>query len=118
MLFRSGKTPFQVKFDDQNNLETYFQDKFVIQEDFLSAAWAGLQVGLLTPYTLGGEVDRYARFLLPVVKTLPYVRTVPIMLDAKKQTKTSVGLFLNEGAGGYDQYEVDSRRDAQRCLSL
>jgi O-acetyl-ADP-ribose deacetylase (regulator of RNase III) len=110
------RTPFRVNFTDSNSLEVYVEKKFVIPEYFISTAWAGLQVGLLTPYTLGGEVEKYARYLLPVIAALPYVQSAPVQLNPRDPKHISAGLFLNERAGGYDKYEVGSRGDAQRCL--
>lgn len=109
------QAPFQVKFDDENSLEAYLDKKFIIPEDFISTAWAGLQIGLLTPHTLGGEVDKYARYLLPVVAALPYVHAVSVQLNPKNPEQTSIGLFFNEGASGYERHTVGSRQDS-RCL--
>jgi O-acetyl-ADP-ribose deacetylase (regulator of RNase III) len=109
-------TPFEVRFGGEDDLEVYLTSKFVIPEYFISTAWAGLQVGLLTPYTLGGGVERYARYLLPVIAALPYVHAVPVQLNPKKNNQTSVGLFFNESEGGYEEHHVGSRRESQPCL--
>lgn len=110
------RAPYRVKFADDNSLEAYLDKKFVIPEDFVSTAWAGLQVGLLTPYTLGGEVDKYARYLLPVVAALPYVRSAPVQLNPREPKRISAGLFFNERISGYARHKVGSRGEAQRCL--
>lgn len=112
-----NKSPFRVKLANDSSLEIYVERKFVIPEEFVSTAWTGLQIGLLTPYTLGGEVERYARYLLPVVAALPYIRMAPIQLNTNNP-KLSTGLFFSERISGYEKHRVAGNGDGQQCLSL
>lgn len=107
---------FQVSLVDQNNLEVYLDEKSYISEDLLATAWAGLQVGLLTPQTLGGYTDSYSRYLLPVIAALPYVRTAQVQLDAQAPEKISAGLFFDELASGYDEHTIGENNAGQQCL--
>ncbi len=110
--------PYHVRFLDGENLEATRDRPLVIPEEVISTAWAGLQLGLLTPYTLGSEVERYARFLFPVLASLPYVQTTRVQLDPQNPKRTSAGLFLREAADGYDGRRLQATQEAQGCLSL
>jgi len=112
----SKGTAFRVKFSESNTLDVFTDRKMQISEEFIANAWVGLKVGFLTSETLGvGEVDRYARYLLPVVAALPYVRRVPVQSSSNPR-QTAFGLFFNEAASGYDTHKLGARQDSQQWL--
>lgn len=108
--------PYRVTFSEESDLEIYLDRKFVIPQDIISTAWAGLQVGLLTAQTLGGELEKYARYLLPVLASLAYVQKVVVQFDPQNAQQKSVGLFLGQHVTGYEKFNLVERENNQRWL--
>lgn len=110
------RVDYVVRWTGEGDLIVYLDGKFIIPAEVIGHAWAGLQIGLLTAETLGGELDKVARYLIPVIAALPYVSKVPIQVDVRSREHSRYGLFIDQHATRYDTYTVRAGQDRQPCL--
>ncbi len=85
----------------------------------LESAWVVLQSGLLTSDQFTTEsAKRYKSYLLPVLASLPYVRTVKIKKSRKDGIFVDRGMFFNRSSDDQSKFVKHESASSQLCLSL
>jgi O-acetyl-ADP-ribose deacetylase (regulator of RNase III) len=68
---------FRAEMGPQSSLHVFVNDRLIFDEDFLALAWVGLRLGLLTPEYFGQGSNSPGEYILPILKELPYVNSLP-----------------------------------------
>lgn len=114
-----GKSPFSVVLLDDNTIcLTHATGKREhISAEEVEAAWLRLRDGILSIDRYTDEKSRrYKSYLFPILKELPYVRTVSIRRHDQPRSSKSQGLFIDRDQIAPYRETTDSEERTQACL--